>query len=153
VTAHDRRMVPREARLRLDSIPDLVRAELARRDVTMRKASLDMGLSASTLTRVVQGQWPDLGGFLAIVSWLGVPADWFVSGADRAPVDAYARGWNDCAAVVWPRWSLVPRRRLSGDRRLASSVARSASRRTVQAHPRGTGSGRLQHRLAARAAN
>jgi lambda repressor-like predicted transcriptional regulator len=100
VTAHDRRMVPREARLRLDSIPDLVRAELARREVTMRKASLDMGLSASTLTRVVQGQWPDLAGFLAIVSWLGVPADWFVAGADRAPADAYARGWNDCAATV-----------------------------------------------------
>lgn len=102
MTAHDKRMTPSRARVRLDQLPRMLKAERERRGLSMREAAAEMQLSSSTMTRVENGsQWPDLAGFLAIVTWLDVPATWFMDGRDESSSpDAYRRGWDDCASAV-----------------------------------------------------
>jgi transcriptional regulator with XRE-family HTH domain len=100
MTPHLKRMTPAAARVRLDQLPHMLKAERDRRGLSMRDAAAEMLLSPSTMTRVEAGDyWPDLAGFLAIAAWLRLPMDWFVDGED-APMDAYRRGWDDCAATI-----------------------------------------------------
>lgn len=100
MTAHDRRMVPKEARLRMDQLPRMVIVERQRRGLTQRAASAEMHLTASTITRIEHGQWPDVAGLLAICTWLKLPPGWLIGDDRDAPMDAYRRGWEDCAAAV-----------------------------------------------------
>ena len=102
MTRHDKRMTPAEARVRLEQLPSMLRAERERRGLSMRAAALEMQLTPSTMTRVEGGQWPDLAGFLAIVAWLRIPPHWFIGAEDGSGLDsdAYARGFADCATLV-----------------------------------------------------
>lgn len=103
MTRHDKRMTPAEARVRLEQLPNMLRAERERRGLTMRQAAKEMQLSPSTMTRVEGGEtWPDLAGFLAMVAWLRIPPHWFIGAEDGTGLDsdAYARGWSDCATLV-----------------------------------------------------
>ncbi len=103
MTRHDKRMTPAEARVRLEQLPNMLRAERERRGLSMRAAAREMQLTPSTMHRVeTEGQWPDLAGFLAIVAWLRIPPHWFIGAEDGSGLDsdAYARGWADCATLV-----------------------------------------------------
>jgi transcriptional regulator with XRE-family HTH domain len=53
-------------------------------DISWRKAAEQMGVSASTLTRMAQGASPDVEGFGKMVRWLGESADQFVGGGKKA---------------------------------------------------------------------
>jgi transcriptional regulator with XRE-family HTH domain len=99
-------MTPSRARVRLERLPNMLKAERERRGMTMRQAAAEMNISPSTVTRIEgSGQWPDVAGFLAIVTWLRLPPNWFVD-CTRSPMDAYRRGWDDCAQAV--RDALAP---------------------------------------------
>lgn len=99
MTAHDRRMVPKASQLRMDQLPRMVLAERERRGLSQRAAAAQMHLNASTIARIEHGQWPDVAGLLAVCMWLWLPPGWLI-GDDGGPVDAYRRGWEDCAAAV-----------------------------------------------------
>jgi transcriptional regulator with XRE-family HTH domain len=48
-------------------------ATIARhRNLSMRAVAAETGLSASTLTRLSQGQKPDADGLVTLLSWLGI---------------------------------------------------------------------------------
>jgi transcriptional regulator with XRE-family HTH domain len=50
-------------------------ATIARhRKISMRDVAKETGLSASTLTRLVQGQKPDADGLLTLLAWLNADA-------------------------------------------------------------------------------
>ncbi len=46
-------------------------------NLTWRKLAKAMGISPSTFTRMAQGGHPDVDTFVALCSWLGVPAESF----------------------------------------------------------------------------
>lgn len=46
-------------------------------DLTWRKLAKDMEISPSTFTRMAQGRHPDVDTFVALCSWLGIPAESF----------------------------------------------------------------------------
>jgi transcriptional regulator with XRE-family HTH domain len=48
------------------------------RQLSWRQVAKQSGVSPSTLTRLAQGKRPDVDGFAALVSWLGVSADFFL---------------------------------------------------------------------------
>lgn len=48
------------------------------KNLSWRDAAEEMGVSASTLTRMAQGASPDVDGFAKMVAWLGVSADDFI---------------------------------------------------------------------------
>lgn len=102
MTRHDKRMTPAEARVRLEQLPNILRAERIRRGISQRQAAREMQIGPSTVTRVEAGDWPDLAVFLAMTAWLKVPPGWFFDAGtgSELPAAAYARGWSDCATVV-----------------------------------------------------
>lgn len=51
--------------------------------MSWRKAAEEIGVSASTLTRMAQGANPDVEGFSKMVLWLGESADQFIGGAQK----------------------------------------------------------------------
>jgi len=60
-------------------------------EISWREAAGEIGVSASTLTRMAQGASPDVEGFGKMIRWLGVSADEFIppltSRAARKPED------------------------------------------------------------------
>jgi transcriptional regulator with XRE-family HTH domain len=60
-------------------------------DISWRQAAVNIGVSASTLTRMAQGASPDVEGFGKMLRWLGVSADEFIghqrTKASRKPED------------------------------------------------------------------
>jgi transcriptional regulator with XRE-family HTH domain len=55
--------------------------ERAERGLSWRQLGRDLGLSASTFSRLSKGHRPDVDTFLKLVTWLGVPVDTFLSRA------------------------------------------------------------------------
>ena len=82
----------------LDALPSLVETHCQRRNISQRTAARELGLSSSTVTRIIQGHGMDVRAFVAIVQWLNLTAEWFDE-PDEA-WNAYWRGWNDCATRV-----------------------------------------------------
>lgn len=65
--------------------------------ISWRTAAGEIGVSPSLLTRLRNGQRPDLDAFAAITRWLGRPADEFFLAADKAskgPQPALASSMN-----------------------------------------------------------
>ncbi|MEU7811853.1 helix-turn-helix transcriptional regulator [Pseudonocardia sp. NPDC049154] len=50
------------------------------KDTSWRELSRAIGVSASTMSRMAQGQNPDVNAFAKMVSWLGMPAERFIVG-------------------------------------------------------------------------
>lgn len=82
----------------LDAFPSLVDAECRRRGISRREASRQLGLSAPTVTRVIQGKGCDANATLRLLQWLDLSADWLRE--PTAAANAYQRGWDDCASRV-----------------------------------------------------
>ncbi len=59
-------------------------AERRQRGLSWRQLAQGAGIGASTLSRMAQGNRPDVDSFVALVQWLGVPAEQFMrGGAER----------------------------------------------------------------------
>lgn len=71
--------------------------ERKRKGISWRDAASDIGVSASTLTRVSQGASPDLEGFGKMVCWLGLSADEFIT---RKPQQAVRKPDGFLVAVT-----------------------------------------------------
>lgn len=64
-------------------------AARASRDITWKQVAAETGVTDSTFTRLKQGHLLDLPNFAALVDWLGMPADTFISrAASRAEREA-----------------------------------------------------------------
>lgn len=87
----------REIHARVLALGTLLKTERTRRKINLRQAQTEIGVAMSTLSRFERGQLPDLPNLLAVADWLGLPLAWFAS---DEPLDAYRRGWEDCATSV-----------------------------------------------------
>jgi transcriptional regulator with XRE-family HTH domain len=64
--------------LRLAELAALLDNRLTRERLNLREAAAQAGVSAATLSRVLNGRVPDTATFAALVRWLGVSADLFI---------------------------------------------------------------------------
>ena len=55
------------------------------RDLSWRQLAKEVGVSPSTMTRLANGQRPDVDAFAALVRWLGQPADSFLVTDETLP--------------------------------------------------------------------
>ncbi|MBB3662484.1 transcriptional regulator with XRE-family HTH domain [Prauserella sediminis] len=78
-------------RMDLPRLHDALDAQRRARDLSWRQLAEEAGVSPSLLSRMGNGQRPDLDGFIALVQWLGTPAEEFMShpGDDRATPPAH----------------------------------------------------------------
>ena len=83
----------------LAALPSLVDTECRRRGISQRQAAKELGVSSSTITRVIRGgHAPDAHALLTILRWLDLTPDWLREPGDA--LSAYQRGWDDCAVRV-----------------------------------------------------
>src|SRR5437879_3682384 len=68
-----------EARLDVDALYAALDARRRSKGLSWREVAREAGVSPSTLTRMAQGKRPDVNGFAALVSWLGMSADEFLT--------------------------------------------------------------------------
>lgn len=66
-----------------------INSKLSFFDLSLRGAAVQIGVSASTLSRVTNGNPPDLVTLESICKWLGVPADKFFVDAPSVPKPIY----------------------------------------------------------------
>lgn len=59
-------------------------AERVARSMTWKDVAAESGVSASTLTRLSQGRRPDVDSLSALSGWLGISAEQFMGGRQRA---------------------------------------------------------------------
>lgn len=64
----------------VDELAAMVRARLDQENLKLRDAAEQTGVSAATLSRVLNNKLPDTRTFAALVRWLGVSADLFIPG-------------------------------------------------------------------------
>lgn len=57
------------------------------RDLSWRQLAHEAGVSPSLLSRMGNGQRPDLDGFIGLVQWLGAPAEDFMLWPEAPPAD------------------------------------------------------------------
>lgn len=62
----------------VDELAAMVRARLDQEHLKLRDAAEQTGVSAATLSRVLNNKLPDTKTFAALVRWLGVSADLFI---------------------------------------------------------------------------
>lgn len=58
-------------------------AARVQRDLSWRQLAKELGVSASTISRMAQGLRPDVTAFAAMTTWLRMPAENFYVGAER----------------------------------------------------------------------
>ncbi|GAA1252427.1 helix-turn-helix domain-containing protein [Prauserella halophila] len=66
-------------RIDLPRLHDALDAQRRARALSWRQLAEEAGVSPSLLSRMSNGQRPDLDGFIALVQWLGTPAEEFMS--------------------------------------------------------------------------
>jgi transcriptional regulator with XRE-family HTH domain len=64
--------------LRITELAALLDNRLTRDGLKLREAAAQAGVSAATLSRVLNGKVPDTATFASLVRWLGVSADLFI---------------------------------------------------------------------------
>ncbi len=70
--------------VRVHELAAMVRARLDHQQLKLRDAAEQSGVSAATLSRVLNNKLPDTRTFAALVRWLGVSADLFIPAGSRA---------------------------------------------------------------------
>jgi transcriptional regulator with XRE-family HTH domain len=58
------------------------------RELSWRQLGRNLGVSASTFSRMSQGKRPDVDTFLTLLAWLEAPADAYIDGVDRPATSA-----------------------------------------------------------------
>lgn len=56
-------------------------------DLSWRQVAKELGVSASTISRMAQGLRPDVTAFAAMTTWLRMPAEAFYENADRSDAE------------------------------------------------------------------
>jgi transcriptional regulator with XRE-family HTH domain len=95
-------------RLDTDALYAALDAQRTARKLSWRQLAKEVGVSPSTMTRLANGQRPDVDSFAGLVRWLGQSADTFLVSDDQAP-----REEPDLVAQLAPL--LRARRDLSDD--------------------------------------
>ncbi|PRX45358.1 helix-turn-helix protein [Prauserella shujinwangii] len=74
-----------EGRMDARRLYDALDAQRRARGLSWRQVAQEAGVSPSLLSRMGNGQRPDLDGFIGLVQWLGTPAEEFMvrSGGQR----------------------------------------------------------------------
>jgi transcriptional regulator with XRE-family HTH domain len=72
---------------RLDTEALYAALDAQRQGRSWRQLAKEVGVSPSTMTRLAQGQRPDIDAFAALVRWLGQPADLFLVSDSMAPAE------------------------------------------------------------------
>jgi transcriptional regulator with XRE-family HTH domain len=75
------------SKLDTDALYAALDAKRDARELSWRQLAKEVGVSASTMTRLANGQRPDVDAFAALVQWLGQPADSFLVSADATPAE------------------------------------------------------------------
>lgn len=83
------------APLRMTELTTAIQQKLNREGLKLREAALQCGVSAATLSRVLNGKIPDTSSFASLVRWLGVSADLFIqhesAPSGPEPIEAHLR--------------------------------------------------------------
>ena len=66
-----------KAHLNVDALYTALDTQRRREGLTWRSVAQQLGVSASTFTRLKDGRRPDVDSFAAMVAWLGVPSEEF----------------------------------------------------------------------------
>jgi transcriptional regulator with XRE-family HTH domain len=72
-----------ESRLDVRSLYLTLDSEREQRHLSWRQVAHEAGVGPSTLSRMAQGNRPDVDSFVALVQWLGVPAEQFMRGGSE----------------------------------------------------------------------
>lgn len=73
------------SKLDTDALYAALDAKREGRGLSWRQLSKEVGVSPSTMTRLANGQRPDVDAFAALVNWLGQSADTFLVSEDDGP--------------------------------------------------------------------
>jgi transcriptional regulator with XRE-family HTH domain len=87
-----------ESRLDVAALYVTLDSERQQRGLSWRQLAHEAGVGASTLSRMAQGNRPDVDSFVALVQWLGMPAEQFMRGG--AAGDTSGRQAAGSAQVV-----------------------------------------------------
>jgi transcriptional regulator with XRE-family HTH domain len=71
-----------QSRLDVAALYVTLDSERQQRGLSWRQVAQEAGVGASTLSRMAQGNRPDVDSFAALVHWLGLPADQFMRHPD-----------------------------------------------------------------------
>lgn len=77
-----------ESRLDVRSLYLTLESEREQRRLSWRQVAHEAGVGPSTLSRMAQGNRPDVDSFVALVQWLGVPAEQFMRGGRSTDAEA-----------------------------------------------------------------
>lgn len=69
-----------ESRLDVAALYVTLDSERQQRGLSWRQVAQEAGVGPSTLSRMAQGNRPDVDSFVALVQWLGLPAEQFMRG-------------------------------------------------------------------------
>src|SRR5579859_6699288 len=69
-----------QSRLDVDALYVTLDSERRQRGLSWRQLAQEAGVGPSTLSRMAQGNRPDVDSFVALVQWLGMPAEQFMRG-------------------------------------------------------------------------
>lgn len=69
-----------EGRLDVAALYVTLDSERQQRGLSWRQVATQAGVGPSTLSRMAQGNRPDVDSFVALIQWLGVPAEQFMRG-------------------------------------------------------------------------
>ncbi len=72
-----------QSRLDVAALYVTLDSERQQRKLSWRQVAHDAGVGASTLSRMAQGHRPDVDTFVALVQWLGMPAEQFMRASDE----------------------------------------------------------------------
>jgi transcriptional regulator with XRE-family HTH domain len=71
-----------DSRLDVAALYVTLDSERQQRRLSWRQLANEAGVGPSTLSRMAQGNRPDVDSFVALVQWLGVPAEQFMRGGE-----------------------------------------------------------------------
>jgi transcriptional regulator with XRE-family HTH domain len=88
-----------QSRLDVAALYVTLDSERQQRKISWRQVAQEAGIGASTLSRMAQGNRPDVDSFAALVHWLGLPADQFMRHPEREGGLSY-QATNQAQAVA-----------------------------------------------------
>ena len=89
-----------EGRLDVTALYLTLDSERQQRRLSWRQVASQAGVGPSTLSRMAQGSRPDVDSFVALVQWLGMPAEQFMRGGTRGDVPKAAKPAQAVASLL-----------------------------------------------------
>ncbi len=89
-----------QARLDVAALYVTLDSKRQQRQLSWRQLAHDAGVGPSTLSRMAQGNRPDVDSFVALIQWLGIPAEEFMRGGDEGGEGQTATGSAQAVASL-----------------------------------------------------